>query len=370
MRKICKILLSLSFFYTTALGWAAAAEAYDFVTPFAQKLTQAEYETRLTSWAAATRGELETLSYLRSHFVVSVEGLQVFQQPGNYASVTIIPWRAEDAPAKSTEAMAPYTIILAPGFERGAISFTQEGNVVGTFSYTNAMAETAVLLRTKLETDRHPRVVNVVSTQDARSTPTTLASSKLAIERAAQKAKGPALVVAIHMNVSPEPDKLSGNVAILAPFPHIVSFVPGGYMKGELKGEATRLYTFLQQLFSEQLPQSIRLAQRLNAELLSQFPNHDILSTFHASQINAFEGHTRPVMGANGVQCRNLAATSAHLPHGASACVYGFGPVYNHPEVWRRCTTRHADGPYEISMMLAEAYDRAIRAFLDGPVPE
>lgn len=137
-------------------------------------------------------------------------------------------------------------------------------------------------------------------------------------------------------------------------------------MENELKVEPARIHLFLQQLFSEQISTSIALAQQMNAKIQKAFPSTSLLDAAIARQIKAFDLHTCPVIDAPGVQCRNLAMTA--LPN--AACVYTFGPCYNHPDVVEVCLEANRDlktGLLPISGILADAIYNGIIRFLDGP---
>jgi hypothetical protein len=369
MRCTWKVLLKLSFLWTTTSGVGAEAETYDFGV-FSKKLTKQEYQERFEKYAAANGRHCDSkvyprfIAYLKQYFVESDEGLTV-QIPGEKTLCTI-PWKTEGAEAVSTapDRSTRYTLILDPGLERRGIRFTKNGELQGTFDYADTMDRAVDLLEARLRQNLHPRIDDIASTRNTVPTPTTTLESKAEAARLvahAQTQGSTPLVLSIHMNVNPIPSAVTGQVELSTLFPHIVTFVPGAYMAGELKNEDQRLYLFVKQLFSH-IPASIRLAESLSVELEKKFPSHTRLTAEHASEIKAFDLHTRPLSDVPGVQCRNLSMTSLD-----SACVYGFGPCYNHPTVWESCSQQRDDGTPEIAVMLADAYEAAIRRFLDGP---
>ncbi len=355
MKFYWKLLLILGFFWSSAWGMTQ-----DF-TPFFGKLTQAEYQTRLEGWMVADGkncdpdGRVNALAYLKRHFVESAEGLQVYADTERSLLLTSIPWKTIDT--AEAEESAPYTLILDPGKERDVINFTGLGT--GTFNYKEAMASAALLVQEKFHTTHHPRLAKVLSTSDARPMPTTLIEGVAAAQKLIQGADSPVLLITVHMNVNPAPQ--AGSVPISSEFPYIVSFVPGGYMDGELRGESRRIYSFLQHLFSEQIPTSIALAQRINEEIQQAFPTTTLLDAATARRINAFDLHTCSLTNIPGVQGRNLAITA--LP---AACVYTFGPCFNHPDVVEACLESDT-GVLSISRILADAIYNGIIGFLDGP---
>ncbi len=359
MRFYWKLFLSLGFFWSSAWGMTQ-----DF-TPFFGKLTQAEYQTRLEGWMVADgkncdpAGRVKALAYLKRHFVERAEGLQVYADTESSSLLTSIPWKTIDT--AEAEESAPYTLILDPGKERDMVTFT--GSRTGTFNYKEAMASAARLVQEKFHTTHHPRLAKVLSTSDAFPMPTTSIEGVTAAQRLIQGAHGPVLLVTVHMNVSRVPE--AGIVPISSEFPYIVSFVPGGYMEEELKAEPRRIYSFLQHLFSEQIPTSIALAQRINEEIQKAFRTTALLDAATARQIKAFDLHTCSLTDTPGVQGRNLAITA--LP---AACVYTFGPCYNHPDVVEACLEASRDldtGVLPISRILADAIYNGIIGFLDGP---
>ncbi len=251
MRITFKILVSLSFLWTTALGFGATAEGPDF-SIFAGKLTQSEYQARFEKYAAANGKNCDpaarpkTLSYLNRHFVESATGLTVLGMGEEV--LASIPWREEGSEAVQEAAPLPYTIILDPGLERQQIVFTEEGKEVGKFDYAATMKEAVGLLREKLQDNPHPKMLKVVSTHDTIPTPTTVGESKKEAAHLVEKAKAEGstpFVISIHMNVNPKPSDVRGQVEVSSVFPYIVSFVPGGHMEGELGNEATRFHMFL-----------------------------------------------------------------------------------------------------------------------------
>lgn len=362
--KFCwKLFLSLGLFWSSTLGMTQ-----DF-TPFFGKLTQAEYQTRLEGWMVADgkncdpAARVKALAYLKRHFVPTVDGLQVYADSQTKTLLITIPWRAEAAAIEEPQP-ATYTLILDPGKVREGIIFT--GARTGTFNYKEAMASASVLVQEHFRKTPHPRLAKVLSTADMRPIPENMAAGKAAAQTLIQSAKSPALLVSVNMNVSIVPETGTGRVAVSSKFPYVVSFVPGGYMEDELKGEAARIHLFLQQLFSEQVSTSIALAQQVNEEIQKAFPSFSLLDAATARDSKAFDLHTCPVTDAPGVQCRNLAMTALSN----AACVYTFGPCYNHPDVVEACLEENRDrdtGLLPIARVFADAIYKGICRFLDRP---